>query len=148
MILLWETLAFLGYFAAVYDARLKLVPGKLIRGMFLAWLLVLTPQIFFRTEEALYLSISGILGAALCGGVLTAIYMLSRGQLGGGDVKFMAISALYLGLDRVLTSMLYGSIISALVGGILMLLRKMKPKDLMPMVPFLYLGMLLSMLTQ
>ncbi len=72
------------------------------------------------------------------------VYLVSRGGLGGGDVKLMAASGLYLGFQKVMQAMLYGSILAALTGGGLILMRKIGRKDTIPLIPFLYAGILLS----
>ena len=42
--------------------------------------------------------------------------------------------------------MLYGSVLAAVAGLLLILGKKITPKDAIPLVPFLYIGMLLTLL--
>ena len=111
-----------------------------------AWVLLLTPQLFFRTQQAIDWALNGGLGLLLGGAVFLTVYLISRKGLGGGDVKLMAVSGLYLGLDGVLPAMLYGSVLAAVAGLLLILGKKITPKDAIPLVPFLYIGMLLTLL--
>lgn len=136
-----------GYFAAISDLRDKRVPNKLTGAMLGAWVLVLTPQLFYRTEYALMLLLSGGIGFLLAGVVFLIVYLVSRKGLGGGDVKLMAVSGLYLGVD-VLPVMLYGSVFSAVTGFGLLLAKKIGRRDAIPLVPFLYVGMLIVIFTQ
>lgn len=143
-LLLWGTLAVFGYLASMRDLLDKRVPNRLIGWMVTAWALIMAPQFFFHTEEALRLLFSGGLGFLMGGGLFLLVYLVSRGGLGGGDVKLMAAVGLYLGFRDVLKVMLYGSILASLTGGGMILLKKIGRKDSIPLVPFLYIGILLT----
>ena len=98
-----------------------------------------------KREQTLYLVFSGVTGFLLAGVVFLAVYLISRRGLGGGDVKLMAVAGLYLGFGGVLPAMLYGSVLSALTALVLIARKKIKPRDSIPLVPFLYVGMMLTM---
>ena len=147
-LLLWELLLAFGYGAALWDLRQKRVPNQLVAGMLGAWVLVLVPQLFFQTELALVALISGGVGFLLAGGVFLVVYLISRKGLGGGDVKFMAAAGLYLGAGNVLPAMLYGCVLSAITGLVLLALKRIGRRDTIPLVPFLYVGMVLTMVFQ
>ena len=89
-----------GYLAALGDIREKRVPNRLVAAMLGAWVLLLTPQLFFRTQQAIDWALNGGLGLLLGGAVFLTVYLISRKGLGGGDVKLMAVSGLYLGPGR------------------------------------------------
>ena len=110
-----------------------------------AWVVIVVPQLFLHTEQTLYLVFSGVTGFLLAGVVFLAVYLISRRGLGGGDVKLMAVAGLYLGFGGVLPAMLYGSVLSALTALVLIARKKIKPRDSIPLVPFLYVGMMLTM---
>ena len=76
--------------------------------------------------------------------MLLTVYIISRKGLGGGDVKLMGVASLYLGYDGALSALLYGSVLSALTAVILTVMKKMTPKDSIPLVPFLYIGILIT----
>ena len=145
--LLQETLMLFGYLAAVKDLREKRVPNALTGAMLAAWVLIMAPQLFYRTEFALWLMLGDVIGAVLAGIVFLIVYLVSRKGLGGGDVKLMTAAGLYLGAD-VLPAMLYGSVLAAAAGGCLLLTKKIGRRDTSPLVPFLYAGMLLAMFSQ
>lgn len=146
VLLLWELLLLFGYFAAWKDIREKRIPNKLVIAMLGIWVLVIVPQMFFRMEYALYLILSSAIGFLMAGIVFLVVYMVSRKGLGGGDVKLMAVSGLYLGTNHVLPAMLYGSVFAGVTGAILIVLKKIGLKDTIPLVPFLYAGMVLAVL--
>lgn len=142
-LLLAETVMAFAYIAAAVDIREKRVPNGLVIAMLAAWVVILAPQLLVHTETALFTGILGLLGFLLGGVLFLIVYMVSRKGLGGGDVKFMAAAGLYLGPVGTLSAMLYGSVLAALACGVLLLLKKMKKKDTIPLVPFLFAGVLL-----
>ena len=146
VLLLWELLAVFGYVAALRDFRDRSVPNGLIHLMLGAWILVMVPFLFLHTQTALERICSGAAAFLLCGILLFMVYLASRKGLGGGDIKLMAASGLYLGLERVFPALLYGSLLAAVTGLLLVALKKIGMKDAIPLIPFLYVGILLSML--
>jgi Flp pilus assembly protein protease CpaA len=147
ILLLRGSLLALSYLAALGDFREKRIPNQLVAVMLGVWVLILVPQIFYRTEYAMWLLMNGGIGFLLAGTVFLIVYLVSRKGLGGGDVKFMAASGLYLGVD-VLPAMLYGSVLSAIAGIVLLLAKKIGRRDVIPLAPFLYAGMLIVIFTQ
>lgn len=148
VLLMREVLLILGYFAAVKDSQEQRVPNRLILTLLGAWCMVIVPQLFVQPETGLSLILSGVVGAIFAGVVFLTVYFVSRKGLGGGDVKLMTAFGLYLGLNSVVPAMLYGTLLAAVAGGVLILLKKVGPKDSIPMVPFLYIGVVLTVLTQ
>ena len=143
-----EVLLILGYAAAVKDFREQTVPNRLVLAMLEVWCMILVPQLFIHPETGLSLLFSGAVGALFAGVVFLTVYFVSRKGLGGGDVKLITVFGLYLGLDGVVPTMLYGTLLAAAAGGILIFLKKVGPKDTIPLVPFLYIGVVLTVLTR
>lgn len=143
-----ETLILLGYVAALWDIRLKRVPNQLVLIVLGAWVLIMFPQLLLHPQHAIERLVDGLLGFAMAGALFLLVYWISRKGLGGGDVKFMAVAGLYLGLTNVLTAMLCGSVLSALVALTLLVTKKIGRKDTMPLIPFLYAGMLIALFFQ
>ena len=112
------------------------------------WVLIIVPQLFFQTEKAIAIMISDLIGFVMGGLLFLIVYLVSRKGLGGGDVKLMAASGLYLGFRNVLPAMLYGSVLSSVFAIVLILAKKIGRKDAIPLVPFLYIGMLITVLLQ
>lgn len=146
--ILWSTLLAFVYFASLSDLREQRIPNRLVVAMLGAWILLMVPQLFFQTELALALALNGLLGGVAGGILFLLVYMTSRKGLGGGDVKLMTVSGLYLGLNGALPSILYGSILLEIVAVILILMKKIGRKDAIPLVPFLFVGMVLTLFVQ
>ncbi len=77
---------------------------------------------------------------------LFLVAVLSKGGMGGGDIKLMAAAGVFLGWKGVLVAMVAGSVVGAVLSLLLIALRKKKRKDLIPFGPFLCLGILFAAL--
>ena len=70
-----------------------------------------------------------IIGACLVSGIFLLIQIASKGKgMGGGDIKLMAAAGLLLGWQKIFFVMAIGSILGALIHGIIM---KVSKKDSM-----------------
>lgn len=86
--------------------------------------------------------IAGLIG----GGFLLLVALVSKGGMGGGDIKFAAALGLCFGWQFLLLT-LFLSFIFGGIGGALLLVCKIKSrKDFIPFGPFIALGALVSML--
>ena len=143
-ILKLELIVLLGYITATIDITTKRVPNGLVLVMLAAWVSIMAPKLFLDTETAIVLLKDSALGLSIGGGLFLLVYITSRKGLGGGDVKFMAAAGLYLGFGAVLSVILFGSILAALAGLMLLVIKKIGRKDKIPLVPFLYAGILIT----
>jgi leader peptidase (prepilin peptidase) / N-methyltransferase len=89
--------------------------------------------------------VDAILGLCLGGGLFLLIALLSRGGMGGGDIKLIAMIGAFLGWQAVLVTILFGALLGALVGLGLIVLKKKGRRDPVPFGPFLALGALIAM---
>ena len=133
-----------GYIASVTDIKMKKIPNRVVLAMLASWALIMAPYVFVDAGMAIALIVESLLGLALGGGLFLLAYFISRKGLGGGDVKFMAAAGLFLGTGGAITTMLSGTILAALTGGAMMLLKKIGKKDTIPLAPFLFAGMLIT----
>ena len=145
IVFLWcLMLVVFGYITSVLDIRTKRIPNNLVLAMLVAWVITVVPVLFFDISRAFLLIKDSAFGFALGGGLFLLVYVISRKGLGGGDVKFMAVAGLYLGFHGVIPTIFCGSILAAITALILILLKKLNRKDTMPLAPFLYVGMLIT----
>ena len=94
---------------------------------------------------------NAVLGAVVGGGLfllmaVLSVVILQRQGMGGGDIKLIAMIGAFLGWHAVLVTIFLGAVLGALVGTVLMLLRRQGRKEPMPFGPFLALGALLAMI--
>lgn len=80
------------------------------------------------------------------GGILLLLAVVSKGGMGGGDIKLFAFIGLILGLPLTLLALFVSAILGTLYGLLLILLKKFKRRTAIPFGPFLSIGSLLSYL--
>lgn len=89
--------------------------------------------------------IDGLLGAALGFGVIAAIIIVSRGGMGWGDAMLMAGIGGALGWRYCAMGMYLGFLAGGVVVVPLVLAKKLKRKDAVPLGPFLAAGTILTL---
>lgn len=125
--------------AGVIDARHRIIPDVVTLPGFGVGLLLsaLDPSVGLWSSLA---------GAALGGGLLLAVAVVSAGGMGGGDIKLAAMMGAFLGWAGLIVGLLAALVSGALVGGALVLAGVKGRKDLMAFGPFLAAGGLLAAL--
>jgi len=87
------------------------------------------------------------LGGVMAAGFFLALVLITKGKgMGLGDVKLAGLMGLLLGWKQLVFSLYFAFLTGALIGVILILLKKKKLKDPVPFGPFLIAGTLLAML--
>lgn len=81
-------------------------------------------------------------GAAMGFAVTLATVAISRGGMGGGDVKLFTVLGLLVGTRTVLLGFFLSVVFGACIGALLLLIRICKKRKPIPFVPFIALGML------
>jgi leader peptidase (prepilin peptidase)/N-methyltransferase len=109
------------------------LPGMVIGLGLSMWALPITPMA----------SLSGLL---LGGGLFYLIAFLTKGGMGGGDIKLIAMIGSFLGWPGALFTIFSGALLGSLVGIALMLLGRKGRKDKVPFGPFLSCGAILFIL--
>lgn len=92
---------------------------------------------------------SAFLGALLALAVMGLFYVVSRGGLGDGDVRFSPLLGMYTGwssLHDVVDGLFLGFATGAVWGLSLVILRRAGRKTALPFGPFLALGAVLAVL--
>lgn len=118
---------------AVVDLRLRRIPNALL----VALAALALPQILLLGWPSLE---SALLGGLVGGGVFLLLYILGRGAMGAGDVKFIAASGLLVGYPLIVRSMLWGIFLGGAAALVLLLTRRAGRKDAMAYGPYLALG--------
>ncbi|NOZ24792.1 MAG: prepilin peptidase [Nitrospirae bacterium] len=90
--------------------------------------------------------VQSVAGFLLGGGLFYAVAVLSRGGMGGGDIKMMAMVGALTGWKGVLLTTFLGSLTGSIVGIGLMLFKGKGRKTRIPFGPFLALGSAVSVL--
>lgn len=124
---------------AVIDLETLLIPDRIT----LPGIVVGLATRAYPAPQAL---LGGLLGCLLAGALFYAIAFLSRGGMGGGDIKLAAMLGAFLGWQLVSVAIFLGVLLGGLVGLALLLLGLKGRKDPVPFGPFLALGGLVSAL--
>lgn len=83
-----------------------------------------------------------LLGAVTGFLLLLIIALVSKGGMGGGDVKLYALLGLVLGFKLVLLSFFLSTLFGAVIGGLALLLKIVKRRQPIPFGPFIAAGTL------
>ncbi|ETX00364.1 MAG: hypothetical protein ETSY1_11485 [Candidatus Entotheonella factor] len=89
---------------------------------------------------------SALLGVVIGGGLFLLIAIISRGGMGGGDIKLTAMIGAFLGWQGVFVTIFLAALSGAVSGLFLMVVKKKGRKDALPFGPFLAIGALLALL--
>ena len=85
---------------------------------------------------------SHLIGAVCVSGVLFVLYLLSKGRaIGGGDIKLMAVSGLFLGAAPTVCAMFIGLVTGGGYGAYMLISKKLDRKDHFAFGPFLAFGL-------
>lgn len=83
-----------------------------------------------------------LLGAMIGFGLLLLIALVSKGGMGGGDIKLFALLGFILGVKLVLLAFFFSVLYGAVIGMLLMLLRVVEKRQPVPFGPFIAAGAL------
>ena len=61
-----------------------------------------------------------------------------------GDVKLLSSLGLMVGISSTLTTILFGMIVAATLGVLMILLKRKTRKDTIPFGPFIFVGFIIS----
>lgn len=91
--------------------------------------------------------LTSLLGVLIGGALFYLIALISKGGMGGGDIKLIAMIGAFLGWHGTLFTIFSSALLGAVVGIMLMVLGKKGRKDKVPFGPFLSFGAILFMLS-
>ncbi|MGO9013965.1 MAG: prepilin peptidase [Dissulfurispiraceae bacterium] len=89
--------------------------------------------------------VNALTGLLLGGGLFYLIALISRGGMGGGDIKMMAMVGAFMGWKAIFLTTFIGSLSGSLVGIFLMVAKGKGRKSKIPFGPFLALGALATL---
>lgn len=89
--------------------------------------------------------LDALLGMLVGGGILYLVAVLSRGGMGGGDIKLTAMVGALLGWRAALLTIFLGTLSGSVIALVLLASGKKSRKDPMPFGPFLALGAVLAL---
>ena len=89
---------------------------------------------------------SALAGMVLAGGIMLAIYFISRGGMGEGDVKLSFALGLWVGMPDAAVLLLLSFVLGGIVGVVLLAAKLKTRKDPIPFGPYLCMASYLTLL--
>lgn len=140
----WTTLLLWVFFSllivvTIIDLYHRIIPeGILLTGIVLG-----LPLAGLQSVDKL---ISGLIGLLVAGIIMLIIAIISKGGMGGGDIKLSTVMGLYLGWQGVLLALFLAFLIGGIIGIFLLLTGRKGRKGAVPFGPYLALGGLLAVM--
>ena len=127
----------------IYDLKYYIIPNKvLFPGIILGIIILIFKSIYTWSLE---LAITHAFSIFIVFGFFLVLYLLSKGKwIGAGDVKFGILLGLILPWQQSLIMLFFTYVIGAIVGIILLISKKKKLKEKVPMGTFLVIGTFIS----
>ncbi|MDD5131778.1 MAG: prepilin peptidase [bacterium] len=125
------------------DLQEQIIPDELSYGLMVAGTVFsffnndLYLQIIFYFPPVLNRLVASYVGLLVGGGILYFIAWISRGGMGGGDIKLAAGLGTFLGWENTLMMLGISFLFGGVVGVVLLLSGKKKRKDPIPFGPFI-----------
>ncbi len=120
------------------DIRYKIIPNSI-----LIFLMIVGIVYVVLVDQKFISSIIGFFAVSL---ILFLIAVISNGQMGGGDIKLMAVCGFIIGWQKILVALLIGSVFGSIIGITLILLKINKKKQQIPFGPYLSTGVFVAAL--
>ena len=125
---------------AFIDLHTKIIPDKIL---LVVSVMGLPFIIYARTLNVFFTDnfVAGLVG----GGIFLLIVFISRGGMGGGDVKLAAVMGLFLGWHGLLVALFMSFVGGGIVACYYLISRKKGRKDEIPFGPFLAAGAIIAL---
>lgn len=106
----------------------------------------LTLMVLFCTPWIEATLLNRLLAAFIGGAVMLFLSIISRGGIGGGDIKLLFVLGLWQGLDALISLFVFGFVTSGLAAALLLLTGRKKSHDYLAYGPYFAFGALLNLI--
>lgn len=130
----------------VTDIEKHIIPNLILKLMIFVWSGLVACFFVFYPEQGFSFLFKSLAGGMAAGVVFFLCYLLSRKQLGAGDVKLVFVMGLYLTGQRIMGAIFYGILLCCIYSIVQLCRKKMGFKDGVPLTPFLYAGTFITLL--
>lgn len=140
--LLLSGFAAVSVWLSIWDIREHRIPDPIVLpSILVAFVIVGVATLISQELPQLWVAVGG---SASFFGVFLGLAWISRGSLGGGDVKLSALIGLVLGYVGGIESLILGFaamfIVGAVVSASLLLLKRVSLQDPVPFAPIMFVG--------
>lgn len=128
------------FITVIIDIKKRIIPNKLCLILLVVIVLFDLYQILLQIDNAKVFALSFLMGGGIAFIIFFVSMLISRGGVGAGDVKLVTLIGLCVGSTSILNVIFYMLLASFVYSIVMLILRKVKLKDYIPMAPFIYLG--------
>lgn len=133
------------FLTAWIDQGNKRIPNKILKVLLgIRGILIILEWLVFP-KLGLAVLISALLGMLFGGGMFLLAHFLTKGGVGMGDVKLLAVIGAYMGSGSIMAVAFLSVAASAFYSIVMLLLKKIKLKEEIPFAPFIFIGTVLTM---
>ena len=126
---------------SLIDYKTQIIPDGLVGVIAVSGILY---NLLYVPQDVVDMLLGGVVGFA----VMMLIFIISRGGMGGGDVKLSAAVGLWLGVEGTLLFLLLAFIMGGVISLLLLVSGEKSKGDGIPFGPFLCLAAFITMLYQ
>lgn len=126
------------------DIREYLILNRVLLTGLVFRVVLLAAECWNSAGEAKYIVISACMAAGILAAAALLCRLLSSGSVGFGDVKLLIILGLYAGIHSIMGIMLMTFLLIFAASVVLLLLKKVDRKSVIPFAPFLLAGTVLA----
>lgn len=137
LIIVWIFITFM-VFISVMDFEQQIILDKIL---FPLLVLALCFSPFLSTLLA-----NRLLAAMIGGSILLLLAILTKGGIGGGDIKLLFVLGLWLGIDKLLFTLMWGFLSGGLISGLLLLGKIKKRQDTIAYGPYFAISAIVALL--
>ena len=131
--------------AAIIDYKTKTIPNVIPIALVIARVIIFVYELLYSDSAIEYL-VGSLIAAGLFLVLLIIANKISKGGIGGGDIKLIAGIGFVTDINTVISSVLLALVCCIIVSGVLLALKKCSTKDQVPFGPFIYIGYLIMCL--
>lgn len=121
------------------DWKTQIIPDQL------NWVVLVLALIKLGLSFSMAQGISALIGALLGGGIMLLAAILTKGAIGGGDIKLLFALGLFFGGLEVFSILLLSFILAALLSLLLMVFKIKGMKDFIPLGPAIVIASLIQL---
>src|SRR5699024_1248718 len=129
---------------SIIDLKTMIIPDYLNISLFIVALLhKLLQYTFYDIAPDIF---NSILGLIVSGGLFLLIAILSKGGIGGGDIKLIGVLGFILGTKMSILNIFLSFILGAIISIFLLLFKVKERKDPIPFGPFICVAFMITIL--
>jgi leader peptidase (prepilin peptidase)/N-methyltransferase len=137
----WMNLLFVSLLViiTVSDLAYRIIPDKVLLPFFLVFLVL---RFFIHPDETY---VSHLTGMVLGFAIFFLIALISRGGMGGGDIKLFTVVGLFFGYPLLLLTILLSTLLGTVYGILMVVFQGAGRKTEIPFGPFIAMGSVIAL---